>query len=184
MSWKKAMVLWVFSAVVSVGMLATPNRALAHGWDHDGDGWRHQGHDNGRHEGWDNHHDRDRHENEEEEEEHEHQGYYQHPYGYGSGWNRPNYGSRWNGSNNGRSNPRHPGVMWACDSNGHHCHWARRPGYSSAYPQIGPNPYALGGPYGGSGGYGNDYYGNGYYGNSSMGGLDSLLGPLLYGQQP
>jgi hypothetical protein len=180
----KAVMLWVLSVIISLGMLFVPNAALAHGRDHDRDDWHHQWHDNGHHEGWYNHHGHDWHENE-EEEEHEHRGYYQHPYpyGYGSGWTRPNYGSRWNGPVNEWNNSRHPGLMWACDSHGHHCHWARRLGYSSAYPQGGPNPYAFDGSYGEYPSYGNPYYGNEYYGNYSMGGLDSLLGPLLYGQQ-
>src|SRR5260221_13774366 len=67
---KKAIMLWVFSTIISVGMLAIPNRALAHGWDHDGADGRHQGHDNGRHEGWYKHHGHDWDEDEEEEQEH------------------------------------------------------------------------------------------------------------------
>jgi hypothetical protein len=72
-------------------------------------------------------------------------------------------------------NPRHPGLVWACDSQGHHCHWARRYGYNNYNNGYGNN----------YGNYGNGYYGgnNGYYGNS-MGGLGSLLGPLFGGQQP
>jgi len=26
----------------------------------------------------------------------------------------------------GMVNPRHPNLYWACDSDGHHCHWAPR----------------------------------------------------------
>jgi hypothetical protein len=130
---------------------------MAHDWDHDGDGWRHEQHDHG----WYKHHGDDD-EDEEEEEEHEGRdyrpfyGYHQEPgaddFGYG-------YGSRgygWNGS--GMVNRRHPGLIWACDSQGHHCRWVRRYGWNR--------------------GYGERYYGNnGYYGtNSPLGGLGPLLG--------
>jgi hypothetical protein len=175
---KKAIVAWVFSAIVSVGMLVMPGRALAHDWGDDG-GWRHQQHDNGWHEGWSNH----RGEDAEEGEEHDGRRYYQQqPYNYGYQQNEDEdegygYGNGYNGygrqllprNGQGRVNPRHPGLVWSCDSQGHHCHWARRYGYG----QSGVNPY--GGYYGNSG-YGNSYYrNNGYYG-SPLGGLRSLLG--------
>ncbi len=202
---KKAIIAWVFSAVVGVGMLASPRRALAH--DHDGDGngggGHHQQwhHDNGQHRGWFNHQNNDGDEN-----RGYNQRYYGNRYGYGNGygygnqepddddggygWNQPSYGyrqpgygynnprSNWNGA--GMVNPRHPGLVWACDSQGHHCHWARRYGYNS-----GLSPFALNGLGNNYGNNGNGYYGgnNGYYGNS-MGGLGSLLGPLFGGQQP
>lgn len=171
MTTKKAILAWVFSVIVGFGMLAIPSRAMAH--DHDDDGWG--GHDRGWHRGWDNHPGWENHrgygwggnedeEDEEEEEEHEHEGYYQQPYGYGYqpyGYGRRyGYGLPRNGA--GMVNPRHPGLVWACDGDGHHCHWARRYGYNGSY-------------------YGNNYggYGNGYYGNAPMGGLGTLLGPLL-----
>jgi hypothetical protein len=197
---KKAILAWVFSVIVSVGMLAIPGRALAH--DHDGGegGWH--GHDRGWHRGWDNHsgwgNQRGRgwggDEDEEEEEEHEHRGYYQQPYGYGYqpygygyqapyqyGYGRRRYGYRLPSNGAGMVNPRHPGLVWSCDSQGHHCHWARRYGYNNTYPQGALNPFAFNGAYNGNGYYGNNYggYGNGYYGNAPMGGLGTLLGPLL-----
>jgi hypothetical protein len=169
---KKAIIAGVFSAIIGVGMLAMPVKAMARDWDHDGDGGRHENHDNGRHNGWYNqgggnngwyNH---RGQNEEEEEEHEGRGYYQQPR-YGYGYQEPEdegygYGRQFlprNGA--GMVNPRHPGLAWACDSQGHHCHWARRAGYGNGY-------------YGNTG-YGN-YGNNGYYGNSPLGGLGSLLG--------
>lgn len=190
MTTKKAILAWIFSVIVSVGMFAIPGRALAH--DHDGDGGR--GHDHGWHRGWDKHSGWDNHrgrgwgeDEEEEEEEHEHQGYYQQPYGYGYGTpygygyrQRYGYGIPRNGQ--GMVNPRHPGLVWACDSDGHHCHWARRSGYNNyRYPGTGVNPFAFNGAYNGNGYYGNNYggYGNGYYGNAPMGGLGSMLGPLF-----
>ena len=171
MTTKKAILAWVFSVIVSVGLLAVPTRALAH--DHD-DGGRGD-HDRGWHRGWDHHPGWENHrgdrwgrnedwEDEEEEEEHERGGYYQQPYQYGyqpygyGFWPRYNYGFRRSGQ--GMINPRHPGLIWSCDSGGHHCHWSRRYGYSGGY-------------------YGNNYggYGNGYYNNS--GGLETLMRPLL-----
>jgi hypothetical protein len=177
-------------------MLAIPNRALAH--DHDGDGGH--GHDRGWHRGWDNHHGWENHrgrgwggdEDEEEEEEHEHEGNYQQPYGYGYqpygyGYQAPyrygygqRYGNRLPSNGAGMVNPRHPGLAWACDSQGHHCHWARRSGYNNyRYPQSNLNPFAFNGAYNGNGYYGNNYGGNGYNGNAPMGGLGTMLGPLF-----
>jgi hypothetical protein len=200
---KKAIVAWVFSAVVGVGMLASPSRALAHDHDGDGDGRGHQQwhHDNGQHRGWDNHrgHDGD-----------EHRSYNQRPYGNGwgyrngygyrnhepdrdegYGWNQRGYGYRqpsYNYPANGAGmvNRRNPNLVWTCDSQGHHCRWAQRYGYNNY--NSGLNPFAFGGNNGYAdnyGNYGNGYYGgnNGYSGNS-MGGLGSFLGPLFGGQQP
>jgi Ni/Co efflux regulator RcnB len=36
----------------------------------------------------------------------------------------PGYGYHANGA--GMVDPRNPRLMWACDSQGHHCHWAPR----------------------------------------------------------
>ena len=51
-------------------------------------------------------------------------------YSYAPGYaypNRPYRGYRYIPENGeGMVNPRHPGLYWACDSDGHHCHWARR----------------------------------------------------------
>jgi hypothetical protein len=177
---KKAIIALVVAAIVGVGTLAIPARALAHGWDHDGDGWRHQRHDNGLHRGW------YKHRGEDEEEEHEGGGYYRQPYGNGYGEpdgdegyprNLPNYGYNSNGSINGMVNPRHPGLYWACDSQGHHCHWARRSGATYRYRQTRVNP---GYPYGGwYNGY-NTPYGSG----ATMNGLGTLVGPLLTAPMP
>jgi hypothetical protein len=43
--------------------------------------------------------------------------------GYGYNYRRYRYVPE-NGQ--GMVNPRHPNLYWACDSDGHHCHWARR----------------------------------------------------------
>jgi len=181
-------------------MLASPSRALAHDNDGDGGGRGHQQwhHDNGHHRGWYNHRDNDG---------DAHRSYngrsYRNGSGYsyrnhepddddGYGWNQPNYGySQPRGSygypsnGEGMVNRRNPNLVWTCDSQGHHCHWAQRYGFNG----FGANPFAFNGY---NNGYGNNYgnYGNGYtggnsgyYGNS-MGGLGSLLGPLFGGQRP
>jgi hypothetical protein len=200
---KKAILAWVFSAAIGVGMFASPNRALAHDNDGDGGGRGHQQwqHDNGQHRGWSNHRDNDG-----DEHRSYNQRSYGNNYGYGNGygngnrepdaddgygWNQPNYGYRqprygYNYPSNGAGmvNRRNPNLVWTCDSQGHHCHWARRYGFNGS----GLNPFAFNGynnSYGNNyGNYGNGYYGgnNGGYGNS--GGLGSLLGPLFGGQQP
>jgi len=210
-------------------MLAMPVKAMAHDWDHGG--WGHEHHDNGNHNGWYKHdggnggwghhhgdHDGD-------ENQYQGQGYYPPPtsygygyrqapyynnygkgYGYGSGYgNGYGYGYGRQGvpaNGEGMISRTHPGLMWTCDSQGHHCHWAPRPGYGTQ--NYGYNNGSNG--YYGSGGYGNGYYGNsplgglgglfgtpangayrgygntrgygnnGYYGNSPLGGLGSLLG--------
>jgi hypothetical protein len=179
---KKAIWAGIFSAIVGIGMLAMPVKAMAHDWDHDGDGWRHEHRDNGQHSGWYNHgggnNSRFNHRGD-EKEEHEERGYYQQPYHYGYGHNHEpdadDYGHRGYGYGYGRQslpsngqgmvNPRNPALVWSCDSHGHHCHWTPRYGYG-----VNPN-----GGYGDNSGYGNDYYGNnGYYG-SPLDGLGSLL---------
>jgi hypothetical protein len=174
---KKAIFAGIFSVLVGIGMLVMPTGAMAHDRDHDGGGWGHRHHDNGRHLGWNKHRGDD--------DDYRGGGYYQQPnnygyqqpYRYGRGDNDGDEGYRygngrrsngWNG--NGMVSRRHPGLIWACDSQGHHCHWARR--YGSNYRYNG---------YYGNNGYGNGYYGNnGYYG-SPLGGLGALVGPLLGG---
>jgi hypothetical protein len=181
---KKAIIAGIFSAIVGVGMLAMPVRAMAHEWNHDGDGTRHEHHDNGRHSGWfnhgggnngwfDHHADGDRYSQSQRP-------YYPTPaYGYGYG-NHPqpyvnNYGYGYgNGYGYGRQavprngegmiDPRDPNLIWSCDSQGHHCHWA---------PRYGSN-YGNGNGYYGNNGYGNSYYGNNGY--SPLAGLGSLFG--------
>jgi len=214
---KKAIIALVFSAAVGVGMLASPSRALAHDNDGDGNGGgsHHQQwhHDNGQHRGWSNHRDNDG----DSLRSYNRRsygngygygygnGYGQEPdaddgYGYGYGSNQPNYGYqqpryRYNYPSNGAGivNRRNPNLVWTCDSQGHHCHWARR--YGNNGFNSGLNPFAFNGynsGYGSNyGNYGNGYSGNngyysgnnGYYGNP-MGGLGSLLGPLFGGQRP
>jgi len=98
---KKAIIAWIFSAIVGIGMLALPTRAFAHDWDQDDDGW---------HNSWYNHQGED-----EEEDEQENEDYQRPAYGYryhqepdSDDYYQPGYGSNWNQSLNGWANPRHP----------------------------------------------------------------------------
>lgn len=172
---RKALIAGIFSMFVGIGMLAMPVRAMAHDWDHGGDGWRHGHHDNGRHLGWYKHVDDD------DDYGYRGRGYYPPAYGYhqepdeddygygnGYGYGAPNgywTGRRWLPANgNGMVSARNPRAVWTCDSGGHHCHWQRR--FGAGFPTA-VNP----------GYYGNGNYGNGYYGGySPLGGLGSLLG--------
>lgn len=73
----------------------------------DSDDWHHRDHH-----AW-HHHDNDA---------NDYRGYQERPYA-------PNYayGRRYVPPNGqGMINRRNPNFRWACDSDGHHCHWARR----------------------------------------------------------
>jgi hypothetical protein len=185
---KNAIVAWVFSATVGVGMLVMPAKAMAHDWDHVGDVTRHEHHDHDWHNDFFHHR---------AEEQSESRGYYRQPprytydnprYGYGYQPRRYGYRDRWPRYENyaipangqGMVDPRRPSLVWACDPQGHHCHWARRFG-SNGY-STGLNPGAFGGN---GNGYGNNYA-NGYYANdgynSPMDGLGSLIEPMFGGQ--
>jgi hypothetical protein len=195
---KKTIIAGIFSTIIGVGMLAMPVRAMAHDWNHGGGwghgkgAWGRGHRDNGNHFGWYNHGPQNNgwyNRGGDGDEGYRGSGYYGQPnygygygggdgdeddgggygngYGYGGGYG--NYGGGYGRAFGGAMvNPRHPGLMWACDSQGHHCHWAQRPGYG--YGQAGLNP--LGGYYGNNG-YGYNGYGNGY---SPLGGLGSLFG--------
>ena len=179
---KKTIISGLFSLMLGAALLAMPARAMANDWGHDHDrgGW---GHDNGRHEGWSRHRDNDdrwrgynrdyrpnygyRY-NHEEEEEHE----YRPGYRYNS-WNRqPGYGYYQPGytyprNGQGMISRSNPNMVWSCDSQGHHCHWAPRiaAGYGYAQPGYGEYNY---------GGYNSNY--NGYNGNPLGAVVGSFLG--------
>jgi hypothetical protein len=98
--------------------LALPMRAAADNWDHgDNDrGHQYQDHDRGhQHQSWwrwqrDNDH---------------YRGYpYTPPPAYAYRYQRRYQYLPENGQ--GMINPRNPNQYWACDSDGHHCHWAPR----------------------------------------------------------
>jgi len=183
---KKAILSGLFSMMLGAALLAMPARAMAHDWGHGGGGWHH---DNGEHRGWNNNYGRGDgdggrggyrgyyggYNQEGDDGEGENRGYYGGGYqpnygygynqnqdgdegGYGGNWfNRPHYGSGY-----GMINRRHPNLMWACDGQGHHCHWAPRGGGAYGYGQ----PGSL-------------FSGYGYNQGGSM--LGSLVGPILGG---
>jgi hypothetical protein len=210
---KKTIAAWVFSAIVSVGMFAVPGKALANDWDH-GHGWHHAVNEGGWHgwdnhrradecarpgyrppvygygyqrsynQGWvppvsDYN-----------APAYGYNNYSQPAYGYNN-YSQPTYGYNNYGSGlgipadgQGMVDPRHPGLVWTCNSGGHHCHWTPRPGYRANSRALG-NPFAYGNLNNGRnlGRYSSaNNYANGYYGNSQAG-MGSLLGPL-FGQRP
>jgi hypothetical protein len=90
---------------LSVGLsLAMPMRASADDWDHDHDHHHHM---------WQPKHDDD-----------DYRGY---SYRRHDDDDYRIYPNRTVGPNGeGLINRRNPNFFWACDSEGHHCHWARR----------------------------------------------------------
>jgi len=210
---KKTIATWVFSAIVSVGMFAVPGRALADGWDH-GHGWHHAANEGGWHgwdnhrradefarpgyrppaygygyrqpynPGWippvSNY----------GAPAYGYNSYSQPAYGYNN-YSQPAYGYNNYGSGlgipadgQGMTDPRHPGLVWTCNSGGHHCHWTARPGYrANSRALVNPNAYGRVNNGYNLGRYSsNNNYANGYYGNSQAG-RGPLLGPL-FGQRP
>jgi Ni/Co efflux regulator RcnB len=116
MSWKKRILAGIFALLVGLTLIM-PVRALADDWqhhDHDRDhhAWQWHDHDRDR----DHHHDRDRH--------YDHGRNY-HP-GYRPGYAYGNRGRSIPPNGQGLVNQRNPNLYWACDSEGHHCHWAPR----------------------------------------------------------
>jgi len=101
MSKRKKILTGVFAMIIGLSV-AMPMRASADDWNHDGD--------NHHHHSW------------RWERDHDH--YRATPYapGYAYGY-RPGYVPA-NGQ--GMVNPNNPNLYWACDSDGHHCHWAPR----------------------------------------------------------
>jgi hypothetical protein len=127
MSKRKKILSGIFALIIGLSV-AMPMRASAEDHDHDRDYHHHEwridrdrDHDrdwrwqrDGR---WSRDYDRDwrwdRYE--------DHYRAYPHAPGYA-------YGQRGYLPRNGQGmiNPRNPNLFWACDSDGHHCHWARR----------------------------------------------------------
>ena len=106
----------IFALVVGLS-LALPIRALAFDGDHDRDDGHH-------HEWrWDRDHDGDYHHAWRWDWDHDHYRAYPYaPSAYPNGYRYRNLPE--NGQ--GLVNSRNPNLYWACDSDGHHCHWARR----------------------------------------------------------
>jgi hypothetical protein len=99
----------VFALTVGLS-LAMPLGAMAHDTDHDSDSgaWR-MDHDRNSHpQAW------------RWEREQDHYRAYPYAPGYAYG-NRP-----LPANGEGMINQRNPNLYWACDSDGHKCHWARR----------------------------------------------------------
>jgi Ni/Co efflux regulator RcnB len=92
--------------------LMMPARALA-------DDWQHHDHDRD-HQVWRHDHDRDHDRNHDYDHDRYRDSGYRPGYAYGNrGRNIPANGQ-------GMVNERNPNLYWACDSQGHHCHWAPR----------------------------------------------------------
>jgi Ni/Co efflux regulator RcnB len=102
----------IIAAVIAlaVGMsAAVPTIARA-----DEDDWHREGHQE-----WNRDHDRDRDRDGDRNWSYSDPGYRSYPnYANRRGYIAPN--------GEGMINRRNPNFYWACDSEGHHCHWARR----------------------------------------------------------
>jgi hypothetical protein len=101
--------------------IASPGRALADDWHHWGhDEWR-EHHDGDRDDGrrWRHDHDGDR--DDGWRWRHDHDGDRDDAWRGRDDWYRP---LPRNGE--GMISPRNPNLYWACNSEGHHCHWAPR----------------------------------------------------------
>ncbi len=143
MSKRKKLLTGMFALIIGLSV-AMPMASADDAQHHDHDQDHHQTWDNGRNHYRDAHHDRDDHHSAWNWRwDHDH--YTASPYDRPSPYNRPspyepNYaygaGQRRPYSRPGRAgipangqgmvDPRHPGLYWACDSDGHHCHWAPR----------------------------------------------------------
>jgi hypothetical protein len=116
MSKRKKILSGLFALIIGLSV-ALPMRASAADWNHHWDrnhhhfeGWR-----------WDRGHDSD---------DYGHawrwDRYQDHSRGYPYAYNR-SYGYGYNPRNGqGMIDRRNPNLYWACDSGGHHCHWAPR----------------------------------------------------------
>jgi hypothetical protein len=189
---KKAIIAGVFSAIVGVGMLAMPASALAHDWDHNGNGWHHEHHDSGRNNNWfrhDDNHNNGWFDHRRAEQQQQARGYYQPPnYGYGYQQPRypygnppPRYGYNYQtpGYGYGYQQPGYEGYgtrQYGIPSNGNGMVSERHPGlawtcdsdgHHCHWAARGSSSYGypqtgLGSIFGNNSGYGN----NGYYGNN------------------
>jgi hypothetical protein len=121
---KRTRILSGVCALIIGLSLALPMRAAADEKDH-GD------HDRGhQHQAWRSDHDRD-HQYQSWRWQRDRDYYRAYPYtpppAYYGYWQQHQYLPA-NGQ--GMINPRNPNLYWACDSDGHHCHWAPRYGVS------------------------------------------------------
>lgn len=105
---KKKLLSGILAMTVGLS-IAMPMRALADDWDHDHDRPHH-------HHMWSREHDDDDYRaypRQREDDDY---------------WIYRNRALPPNGQ--GMINQRNPNFVWACDSDGHHCHWARRGGWT------------------------------------------------------
>jgi hypothetical protein len=115
MSKRKKILSGIFALIIGLSV-AMPLRASADDRDHHRD-WHAYHHDwRGDHHDW--HWDRD-HWRWDRYQDH----YRAYPYAPGYAYGQRGYLSP-NGE--GMIDPRNPNLHWACDSDGHHCHWAPR----------------------------------------------------------
>jgi hypothetical protein len=106
MTLRKKIIIGALALTIGIGMSsALPTRARA-----DSDDWRHHDHHAWR---WHHHH---------RDWDDYHRGYRDYPQGPAYGYH-PGYIPR-NGE--GMISRDNPNFYWACDGDGHHCHWARR----------------------------------------------------------
>ncbi len=105
MTLRKKIIAGVIAMTIGTSV-ALPTRARA-----DNDDWHHR--DN--HAWRSDHHDKDA-------DDYNHPGYRANPYAPAYAY-RPQHVPS-NGE--GMINRRNPNLYWACDSDGHHCHWAHR----------------------------------------------------------
>jgi hypothetical protein len=107
MSKRRKILTGIFSLVIGLGVAAPMQASAAndHWWDrhHDKHWEENHRHDTHYHEWW-------------WQKDHDH--YRAYSYAPGSAYH-PADGE-------GMRDPRNPNVFWACDSDGHHCHWAER----------------------------------------------------------
>ena len=120
---KKRLLSGVLAMTVGLS-LAMPMRALAHDWDNEQHHkfWSHRADDDGY---WRRHHDDD------DDRAYPRQWNDDDDYWTNRSWaNRNHYWTYRNRAlppnGEGMINRRNPNFFWACDGDGHHCHWARR----------------------------------------------------------
>ena len=114
MSRKKRILSGILALMVGLTLMM-PARALADDWNH---------HDQDHHN--QDHHDQDHHESRWQDHHHDHDRDRNHHSGYRPGYAYGNRGRSIPPNGQGMVNERNPNLYWACDSEGHHCHWAPR----------------------------------------------------------
>jgi Ni/Co efflux regulator RcnB len=115
MSWKKRILSGIFALMVGLTLMM-PARALADDWHHHDQ----DHHDRDHHASQWHDHDRDRNHGYDHDRNRDYNHAYRPGYGYG------NRGRSIPPNGQGMVNARNPNLYWACDSDGHHCHWAPR----------------------------------------------------------